>query len=111
MDSTLFISFCIISFGVIIIPGPNVLIIVSTSMKNGTVRGLQTVAGTSSTMSIQLIIAGIGTSWFVQLLAEGFTILKWIGVAYLIYLGLQHLHHAIYDKDNETQLNANSSFS
>ena len=111
MDTTLFISFCIISFGLIVIPGPNVLIVVSTSLKYGTARGLQTVAGTSLAMVIQLIIAGIGTSWFIHFLAEGFYILKWIGVAYLLYLGLQHFYHVINIKQSETQLTASSTFS
>lgn len=110
MDLTLFISFLIFSAGVIIIPGPNVLIIFSTSVKHGASRGLQTVAGTSLAMLIQLIIAGIGTSWFIQLLAEGFYILKWLGVAYLLYLGLQHLSHAISVRETETQLMASTSF-
>ena len=111
MDTALYISFLIVSVGVIVIPGPNVLVIVSTSLTYGTSRGLQTVAGTSLAMVIQLIIAGIGTSWFIQFLAEGFYILKWLGVAYLLYLGLLHLNHAVFGKVSGTLLRASSTFS
>lgn len=111
MDTTLFISFLIVAVGVIIIPGPNVLIIISTSLKYGKSRGLQTVAGTSLAMVIQLVIAGLSTSWFIQFLTEGFYIMKWLGVAYLLYLGLQHLKYAVFANDIEARLTASSTFS
>ena len=85
------LAFILISIGIIIIPGPNVLVVVSTSIDHGKVRGLQTVAGTSSAMLIQLSIAALGTSWFVAALANGFIWLKWLGVIYLVYLGVSHL--------------------
>ncbi|MDH5601788.1 MAG: LysE family translocator [Gammaproteobacteria bacterium] len=94
MDLTLYISFVIISAGLIIVPGPNVIAIVSTSIAFGTTRGLQCVAGTTLAMSIQLIIAALGTTWIIQLLADGFHFLKWLGVLYLFYLGFRHLRTA-----------------
>ncbi|MES9858092.1 MAG: LysE family translocator [Sedimenticola sp.] len=96
------LAFILVSIGIIVIPGPNVMIIVSTSISHGKLRGLQTVAGTSSAMAIQLFIAAVGTAWFVASLTEGFHLLKWVGVAYLVYLGVRHLinartqsHHSI----------------
>ena len=85
MESTLYLTFVLISLGIIIIPGPNVLIIVSTSISHGIQRGLMTVAGTSVAMAIQLFIAAMVTSSFVQLLSNGFILVKWLGVAYLVY--------------------------
>ena len=102
------LAFILISFGIIIIPGPNVLVIVSTSIAHGKVRGLQTVAGTSTAMLIQLGIAAFGTSWFVSALANGFVWLKWLGVTYLIYLGVNHLL-AIRNTAN-TQISAVGTF-
>jgi len=87
--------FILVSIGIIIVPGPNVLVIVSTCISHGKLRGLQTVAGTSTAMIIQLFIAGVGTSWFVSTLASGFLWLKWIGVLYLCYLGFNHLKVAV----------------
>ena len=85
------LAFILVSIGVIILPGPNVLVIVSTSIAHGKIRGLQTVAGTSTAMLIQLGIAALGTSWFVSTLTSGFVWLKWLGVVYLLYLGVSHL--------------------
>ena len=83
------LSFCLLAIAIIIIPGPNVLVIISTSLSHGTIRGLQTVAGTSCAMVIQLLIAAIGTAWLVTTLSYGFILLKWAGVFYLLFLGLQ----------------------
>jgi homoserine/homoserine lactone efflux protein len=111
MDATLILSFLSISFLIIIIPGPNVLVIVATSVSHGKVRGLQTVAGTSSAMAIQLIVAAVGTSWLVQLLSNGFYVLKWLGVVYLAYLGVTHLRRALSKTTINTPSVAISSFS
>ena len=101
MDISLYLSFLIISFTVIIIPGPNVLVIVSTSLAQGRNRGLQTVAGTSFAMILQLLIVGVGTTWFVQLVTDGLYYLKWLGVVYLFCLGLRHLKAAINSTDRK----------
>jgi homoserine/homoserine lactone efflux protein len=88
MDLTLFL---LLSFGLIIIPGPNVIVIVTTSIVHGKVRGLQTVAGTSAAMIVQLLVAALGTAWFVTAVSEGLKWLKWLGVAYLLYLGYKQI--------------------
>jgi len=85
------LAFSLVSIAIIVVPGPNVLIVVSTSISHGTLRGLQTVAGTSAAMVIQLLIAALGTAWLVAALTEGFFWLKWVGVVYLLYLGITHL--------------------
>ncbi len=83
------IPFILLSAGIIAIPGPNVLVIVSTSIVHGRLRGLQTVAGTSAAMFIQLCVAALATHWIIAVLTHGFVWLKWAGVAYLIYLGVR----------------------
>jgi len=110
MNTTLYLTFLVVSFGLIIVPGPNVLVIVSTSITHGTKRGLQTVAGTSFAMAIQLITVAVGTAWFVQLISNGLYYLKWVGVAYLLYLGLYHLRKVISSKQQETEIAASATF-
>ena len=105
-----YLTFVLVSIGLIIIPGPNVLIVVSTSIIGGKGRGLLTVAGTSAAMAIQLMIAAVGTAWFVAALTEGFLWLKWVGVAYLVYLGIEHLLKAAKESHNSHQVTALSSF-
>lgn len=102
-------AFILVSIGIIIIPGPNILVIVSTSITNGKIRGLQTVAGTSSAMLIQLAIAALATSWLITTLAIGLVWLKWLGVIYLFYIGVTHL--ITINSDSKSRLSAVGSFS
>lgn len=102
--------FLIISTGVIVIPGPNVLVIISTSISHGRVRGLQTVAGTSVAMAIQLFVAAIGTTYLISVLAKGFLWLKWAGAAYLIYLGIKQLLAAFSKEQKTPTISASGSF-
>jgi len=87
-----------------------VLVIVSTSIAHGAKQGLQTVAGTSSAMAIQLVVIAVSTTWFVRLITNGLFYLKWLGVAYLLYLGIYHLKTAIRSKQQETELSPSASF-
>jgi len=88
------LTFVLVSAGIIIIPGPNLLVIISTSISHGKARGLQTVAGTTCAMILQLFIAASETAWLVSALSSGFLWLKWLGVSYLIYLGVAHFFAA-----------------
>lgn len=91
MELSIYLTFIAISIGFIAIPGPNVLVIISTSLSEGRTKGLQTVFGIGAAMILQLVTAVVGTTWLVYALAQGFFWLKWCGVAYLVYLGLKQL--------------------
>ncbi len=88
MTFELLISFVLVSLLVIAMPGPNILVIVSTSLSAGPVRGLQTVVGTSLAMIVQLAVAALGTTGLLVLLNNGLRWLKWAGVLYLLYLAI-----------------------
>lgn len=83
----LFIGTCLI---LAIIPGPNIVFIVANSIAHGTRYGLASVAGTSSAMVPQLSITVIGAAALLTFMASAFEWLRWLGVAYLIYLGIKH---------------------
>lgn len=110
MDTSLYLAFLVVSFGLIIIPGPNVLVIVSTSIAHGRKRGLQAVAGTSFAMALQLLLVAISTAWFIQIVSDGIFYLKWIGVVYLLYLGLSHLRAAFLANRHEEEITASATF-
>jgi len=101
-------TFILVSMGVLIVPGPTVLVVVSTSISHGKQRGLQTVAGSSLAMVIQLFVAALGTSWLVNSLASGFFWLKWLGVCYLVFLGIQLILNS--GKESNSSISAKGSF-
>jgi len=102
--------FVVASVLLIIIPGPNVMTIVGTSLAHGPIRGLQTVAGTSAAMVVQLTVAAVSTAGLINLLAAGFIVLKWLGVLYLLYLGASHLRKALKPSNEILTLSASGSF-
>jgi len=60
MHSQLYLGFVVAATLLILIPGPNVSLIVANSIAHGTRYGLLTVAGTSSAIVVQLALTALG---------------------------------------------------
>ena len=88
MSIELYAAFVVATVVLILIPGPNVALIVANSLAHGPRYGLITVAGTSSAVVLQLACTVLGLTGLLSLLATGFDWLRWAGVAYLVYLGV-----------------------
>jgi threonine/homoserine/homoserine lactone efflux protein len=73
----------------ILLPGPSVLLTVAHAMAFGGRRALLTVAGTSTAIVLQLAVTALGMTSILLVLSEWFEVLRWAGVAYLVYLGVQ----------------------
>lgn len=89
MSIELYFAFVFAASALILAPGPNVALIVANSLAHGARYGLLTVAGTSAAMVVQLTIVVFGASALLAALADWFGALRWIGVAYLVWLGLR----------------------
>ncbi|BCJ90942.1 transporter [Terrihabitans soli] len=89
MDLTLYLAFVGAATILIIIPGPNVSLIIANSVAHGPRYGLLTVAGTGSALVVQLVLASLGLSGLMHTMGVWFEILRWIGAAYLVWLGLK----------------------
>jgi threonine/homoserine/homoserine lactone efflux protein len=97
IDPALFLAFVAATTILMLIPGPNVALIVSNSVAYGSRYGLVTVGGTTSAMIVQLAIAAFGMTEVLGKLGRWFEWLRWIGVAYLVYLGLRHWRAPVTD--------------
>jgi threonine/homoserine/homoserine lactone efflux protein len=75
----------------LVIPGPAVLYIVSRSLDQGRAAGLASVAGVSTGTLIQVVFAVVGLSSLVLASALAFDVVKYVGAAYLIFLGIKRL--------------------
>ncbi|WP_372571176.1 LysE family translocator [Ruegeria jejuensis] len=73
------------------IPGPNVALIVANTIAHGFRFGATTVLGTTLGIFLQLCLVVIGLSAVLQLAADALWWIKWAGVLYLLFLGLQAL--------------------
>ena len=72
-----------------LIPGPNLALIVSNSLAYGARWGLLTVLATSTASMLQLGLVALGMASVVEQLGGWFGWLRWAGVAYLVVLGVQ----------------------
>lgn len=73
----------------ILTPGPNVALIVANSVAWGARWGLLTVAGTTAAVAIHLAFVGFGLSEALGAIGVMFEWVRWAGVVYLLWLGIQ----------------------
>jgi threonine/homoserine/homoserine lactone efflux protein len=94
MNWSLFSAFLLITVVLFLTPGPIVTLIIATGARQGTRAALMTVAGSSLGNAALLALIAIGLGWILQLSADLFDALRWIGAAYLVWLGVQAWRHA-----------------
>ncbi len=94
MDFQFWLAFVAASTALLMIPGPTVLLVLSYALSQGRGVALATVAGVAlgDLIAMTASLAGLGA--LVLASAGLFTALKWIGAAYLIYLGIRMLRGA-----------------
>lgn len=84
----LFIIACVL---LIILPGPDTAIVTKNTVVAGRKGGMQTMLGSCVGLSIHTIAAVAGLSAIIVKSAVAFTVLKYVGAAYLCYLGVRTL--------------------
>ena len=85
------ISFVIASLVVLITPGPGVLYVVARGLGQGPLAALASAAGLSFGVFFHVLLAVVGLSAVLLASATAFSVLKLVGAAYLIFLGIQTL--------------------
>jgi threonine/homoserine/homoserine lactone efflux protein len=72
-------------------PGPDVLYIVTNSLRSGTKAGVVAGLGITAGCFVHIIAAALGVSALLATSATAFTVLKWAGAAYLVWIGAKLL--------------------
>ncbi len=88
MTLDVWLAFCVASFALAIVPGPTVTVIVANSLRYGAWAGLMNVAGTQLGAAIWLGIAALGLQALIAVMGVWFDALRYVGAAYLIWLGI-----------------------
>ena len=89
MNWHLFAGFLAITIVLILVPGPIVTLIVSTGATRGVRAALVTVAGTTLGNAALLAAIALGLNWVLLHATHLFELLRWVGAAYLIWLGVR----------------------
>jgi threonine/homoserine/homoserine lactone efflux protein len=72
-------------------PGPDVLYIVTSGLRGGVRAGLVAALGITAGCFVHIFAAALGVSALLATSATAFTLLKWAGALYLLYVGMQLL--------------------
>ncbi len=89
MEFHVWLAFASASIALLLIPGPTVLLVLSYAISQGKRVAVTTAAGVAlgDLVAMSASLAGLGA--LVLASAELFLLLKWVGAAYLIYLGIK----------------------
>jgi RhtB (resistance to homoserine/threonine) family protein len=72
-------------------PGPDVLYIVTHSLRSGVRAGIVAGLGITAGCLVHIFAAAVGVSALLATSATAFTVLKWMGAAYLLWVGIKIL--------------------
>lgn len=94
MDLSLWLAFVAATVVVLIIPGPTILLVLSYALSKGRSVAVASAGGVAlgDFVAMTASLAGLGA--LVATSAAWFTALKWVGAAYLLYLGVKLLRSA-----------------
>lgn len=79
------------SLVLLIIPGPAVLYIFARSVEQGRLAGFVSVVGIHAATFVHVVVAALGLSAILASSALAFSVIKYAGAAYLIWLGLKKI--------------------
>ncbi|MEM6727443.1 MAG: LysE family translocator [Pseudomonadota bacterium] len=94
MTFELWLAFVAASTALLIIPGPTILLVLSYALSQGRQVAIATAAGVAMGDLIAMTAALAGLGAVIATSAAAFTALKWVGAAYLLYLGTKMLRSA-----------------
>ena len=90
------------ALALLLVPGPAVLYITARSANQGRLAGLVSVLAIESANFLQAVAATLGLSAILLSSALAFDVVKYLGAAYLIYLGIRKLLTRDEEAGNET---------
>lgn len=91
MEFHTLLLFTVACLSINLIPGPDVIYIVSNTMKGKMASGMKAALGLGVGYFVHTLAACFGLSAIILSSALAFGIVKWLGAAYLLYLGIMSL--------------------
>lgn len=94
MSVEILIAFIAASWLLAWTPGPTMALIAANTTAHGRKAGALTVLGSSNGLALLVTAAALGMNSLMLFVAEWFDVLRWLGAAYLIWLGAMRLRSA-----------------
>lgn len=93
-DANTILVVALASLVLVVMPGPAVIYILTRSVSQGRTAGLVSAAGVNIGSAIHVVAAVVGLSLLLASSAHAYTVVKWLGVAYLAWIGVRTLTSA-----------------
>jgi threonine/homoserine/homoserine lactone efflux protein len=90
-DAHAYVLFVMAALALLLVPGPAVVYVVARSVSGGRLTGLVSVLGIELGTLTHVVFAAAGLSAIVASSVVAFSVVKWLGAAYLVYLGLRQI--------------------
>lgn len=94
-------AFALAAFALIVIPGPSVLFVIGRSLSLGRRGGMLSLLGNALGMLPAIALVALGVGAVVAESAIVFAVIKYLGAAYVIYLGVQAIRHRKPEADSD----------
>lgn len=88
---TALLGFAAASALIVLLPGPDTLVVVRNLLRGGRRRAAATVVGVLSGLVIWVLAASLGLAAVLRASHTGYEVLRYVGGAYLVYIGIQAL--------------------
>ena len=98
--------FLTVSVLIIVSPGQDMVLVMSRGMGQGAGAGIATAAGVSLGLVGHTVLATLGLGALLETSQLAFTVLKYVGAAYLFYLGLRLIFSAAHRLESATKAKA-----
>ncbi len=86
----------------VLLPGPNLLFILGAGISGGRRSALAAAVGVEVGTLVHVVAAALGISALLQSSAIAFSTVKYLGVAYLVYLGIKALRSTPAEHTEQT---------
>jgi threonine/homoserine/homoserine lactone efflux protein len=108
VDPDLFAALLLSALVISLVPGPDMLFVAATGMARGPRAGVAGALGVSGGVLIHTLAAAIGLSALIHSSASVFEAIRWVGIAYLLWLAFSSLRATDTDLAPETEPESSS---
>src|SRR3954447_11161018 len=95
MTLTTYGSFLLFAVVLVLIPGPDFAVVTRNTLAAGRWRGAWCASGVASSNAVQGTAAAAGLGALIVKAQPVLEVIRWAGVAYLVYLGVQAIRSAV----------------
>ncbi len=88
---TAVVTFTLAAVLLVLLPGPDTLVVLRSLLRHGRARAVLTVAGVLTGLAVWVTAAALGLSALLRASENGYTALRILGAVYLVWLGVQSL--------------------